>query len=766
MTPRSSLDDPLELGRSDPSPSALWGGLFHVPLADRRFRRIVLLTLVMLLAHFALDYLQNSGVLPIEGFASDALLLFPVIYASVDFGIVGALGTALSGSVVILASEFVVRDTSHELSAEWTILAIIVATALVLGLIEDRLRDQRQFLELATRDAGTAVWEYDVERGAMRRSANHDGLYGLAWQRPWRLEAFLEATHPDDRNVSAAAIEGSVAPGGPNEYAFDFRVVLPDGSVRWLAVRGAVTARDESGRGRLVRGVLFDVTARQEQQRQLERLNVLYAALSECNQAVVRARDESDLFARIVNGVVNVGVADMAWVGLFDDARATARPVASAGRLAGEFLAEREVIRAHSTATWPATEAAQSGELVTRDVSLEDPDELSRATAARGWRSVVALPIRRRGSVVAALSLYFNEGGFSDQALRPLLAEMMMDLSFALDLFEDGREREVVQLELRDSEERFRAVVEQSVVGIYLVRDGRFVLANAKAASLLGYESASAMLGESASIIETVDGDVSSNDRSFLLESDRERVIDVPRPSGGVAHLWVSSAPIVERTGPTLLGVLDDVSALVEHDALVAAHLGEVVNLVHATVGVATSISELRDPYTAGHQSRVGAVAAAIGDALGLDADHVEGLRMAGQLHDLGKIAVPAEILTRPGRLNDMERRLIEQHPQVGYDILRDVPFTSPVALVALQHHERLDGSGYPQGLRDDEIVLDARIVAVADVIEAMSSHRPYRPSLGLDAAIAEVERGSGTRYDAAVVTAALRLARSGELPL
>jgi len=175
---------------------------------------------------------------------------------------------------------------------------------------------------------------------------------------------------------------------------------------------------------------------------------------------------------------------------------------------------------------------------------------------------------------------------------------------------------------------------------------------------------------------------------------------------------------------------------------------------------VATNLSELRDPYTAGHERRVGEIAVAIGIELGFDARRQEGLRVAGYLHDIGKITVPVEILCKPGRLSPIEFELIKGHPQSSYDVLKDVEFPWPVAEVALQHHERIDGSGYPQGLKGEAILLEARIMAVADVIEAMSSHRPYRPGLGIEAALAEIERGRGSAYDADIADACLRLFR------
>lgn len=167
---------------------------------------------------------------------------------------------------------------------------------------------------------------------------------------------------------------------------------------------------------------------------------------------------------------------------------------------------------------------------------------------------------------------------------------------------------------------------------------------------------------------------------------------------------------------------------------------------------------DARDPYTAGHQRRVGELAMAIALEMGLPEEQANGIRLAAIIHDLGKIRIPSEILSKPGGLTDIELMLIKTHPQAGYDILKDVKFPWPIADIILQHHERLDGSGYPQGLRGGQILLESRIMAVADVVEAMSTHRPYRPALGIDAALREIERGRGGLYDPAVVDVCLRL--------
>lgn len=179
-------------------------------------------------------------------------------------------------------------------------------------------------------------------------------------------------------------------------------------------------------------------------------------------------------------------------------------------------------------------------------------------------------------------------------------------------------------------------------------------------------------------------------------------------------------------------------------------------------VDVVATIVEKRDPYTAGHEQRVASLAKAIAQELGLGSREIEGLHMAAIIHDLGKVAIPNELLSKPGRLTDLEFQFIQTHVQVGYDILHRMEFPWPMARLVHQHHERLDGSGYPQGLKDGEIVLEARILGVADVVEAMSSHRPYRPALGIDTALEEITRNRGTLYDTDVVEVCYNLFKEG----
>ena len=201
-----------------------------------------------------------------------------------------------------------------------------------------------------------------------------------------------------------------------------------------------------------------------------------------------------------------------------------------------------------------------------------------------------------------------------------------------------------------------------------------------------------------------------------------------------------------------------------EHlEELVAARTAQLRKALVGSIEAVASCVEIRDPYTSGHQHRVAKLATAIARELKLSEPLIQGIDLTSQIHDIGKISVPAEILSMPRRLTEVEMALVRHHCQAGYDAVKDIDFPWPVARAILQHHERLDGSGYPNGLKGDDIIMEARYIAVADVVEAMSSHRPYRPGFGSEAALAEIEHKRGVYFDPQVVDACLRLFREKE---
>ena len=227
----------------------------------------------------------------------------------------------------------------------------------------------------------------------------------------------------------------------------------------------------------------------------------------------------------------------------------------------------------------------------------------------------------------------------------------------------------------------------------------------------------------------------------------------------------LAEGPFLKEERPLIDAIAKRLGEFVEHrqaekerrratEKLLAA-MKETIHAIAVTV-------ETRDPYTAGHQRRVTDLASAIGKELGLSEGQTEGIRMAGIIHDIGKIYVPAEILSKPGSLAEVEFSMIKMHAQAGFDILKTIEFPWPIAQIVLQHHERVNGSGYPLGLSGEDILLEARILAVGDVVEAMASHRPYRPALGLDKALEEIAQNKGKLYDSEVANACIRLFTEG----
>ena len=331
-------------------------------------------------------------------------------------------------------------------------------------------------------------------------------------------------------------------------------------------------------------------------------------------------------------------------------------------------------------------------------------------------------------------------------------------------IIRDITERKRIDRELADAEAQFRALVEQSIAGTYIVQDGKLVYINPRYAQILGYGSAKELVGQDVTEV------VVEKDRAMVLENQR-RQIEGGMPSlsytytalkkdGSKVEIGVHDVRATHRGRLAIIGLMQDISEKKRAEEQISHYIEQLEKTLMGTVQVATTRSELRDPYTAGHERRVAEIAVAIGAELGFDASRLDGLRVAGYLHDIGKITIPAEILSKPGKLSAVEFMLIQGHSQAGYDVLKGVEFPWPVAEITLQHHERMDGSGYPKGLKGEAILPEARIIAVADVVEAMASHRPYRPTLGIDKALAEIERGRGTAYDPSIADACLRLFR------
>ena len=322
----------------------------------------------------------------------------------------------------------------------------------------------------------------------------------------------------------------------------------------------------------------------------------------------------------------------------------------------------------------------------------------------------------------------------------------------------DITERKRAEEALKESEDRYRTLFEDATDGMALAdaETGILMDCNQRLCQMVERDKQE-LVGQAHNILHLPDDLIEGRSPTFQkhrAENPEDALEDrLIARSGQLTPVEIRAAKIRINNRDCMLGIFRDIterkqSLIVLQEALVG------------TVQAMATVVESRDPYTAGHQRRVAELAQAIASEMNLPANQIEGIQMAAIIHDLGKIAVPAEILSKPKKLTAIEYGLIKSHPQDGYDMLKDINFPWPIAKIILEHHENLDGSGYPNGLVGENILLESKIIAVADVVEAMASHRPYRPALGIDIALKEIETNKGTLYDEDVADVCLRLFR------
>ena len=349
--------------------------------------------------------------------------------------------------------------------------------------------------------------------------------------------------------------------------------------------------------------------------------------------------------------------------------------------------------------------------------------------------------------------------------------------------YEDITERKRAEEALKGSEERQRAILEGSPTPTFVIDGGHRVigwnkaleeLTGVRSDDVIDTDSHSKILyGEKRPTVADllVDGaaDLTAEirrwygghyRRSELLDEAYEATGPFSFPGKEPRWLHFTSAAIRDARGEMIgaIETMTDISPLKRAEDELRENVERLKKVMSGVIRAIDVIVETRDPYTAGHQHQVARLATAIATEMGLPADTVEAIYVAASIHDLGKIYVPAEILSKPGHISDIERGIIRTHPQVGYDILKSIDFPWPIAEIVLQHHERMDGTGYPRGLKDGDIRIEARILGLADVVESMGSHRPYRPTLGTEKALDEIRKNRGTLYDPAVVDVCLAL--------
>lgn len=508
-----------------------------------------------------------------------------------------------------------------------------------------------------------------------------------------------------------------------------------------------------------------DITERRIAQKTMQRQNRALQALSACSRSLVNAEDIDTLLNEVCDTIVMVGGYRLAWVGFVEHDAAKSVRIASHAGAGSNYVTDLKI--SWGTTPWgmgPSGTAIREVKTVIAHDLKNQPNYLPWRNMAveSGFVGSIALPLKVRGAVLGVLTIYTDEAEAFDAAEVQLLEELSDDLAYGIESRRTGTLRETLEDRLIASETRLRMIIESAPAGIFAVRHGVFIYANPRMEEILGYGK-----GELAG--KRSEDVVVPEDWHLVLEAMQELAahgstgnfaVRALRKDHAIIGLGLQDVRADYEGEPAIIGMAQDITERQRTQSEIQHYIALLEHTAEATLQAVAAMVEQRDPYTAGHERRVGALAAAIGAEMGLSQHAVRGLNLCGIVHDIGKIAVPAELLSKPTRLNDIEMSLVRMHAQTGYDVLKDVDFPWPVAEVIRQHHERMDGSGYPRKLQGDAIIPEARIMMVADVVESMSSHRPYRPSLGLDAALAEIEQHSGTWYDPQVVAACLRLFR------
>lgn len=355
--------------------------------------------------------------------------------------------------------------------------------------------------------------------------------------------------------------------------------------------------------------------------------------------------------------------------------------------------------------------------------------------------------------------------------LTVLLSSLSLGREIILS-FSDITNIRLQENEIRQKEENLRQIIEQPNVGIYVRDENTFLYTNNKFCDIIGY-SPDELKNKGLADLITKDPETQAAVKEIWHSINQKGntisyQIPFERKDGQHIILGIHGTLIIRDGKPAFVSVVEDITKAEHARQQTQFYIQKLENAIKGTFLAVSNMVELRDPYTSGHEHRVAAIAKRIAQEMGLSDARCNAIELIGLVHDIGKVSVPAELLAKPGRLSQMEFELVKGHAEAGYKILKDIKFDFPVAETIWQHHERLDGSGYPRGLKGDEILLETRIVMVADVAEAMSAHRPYRASLGLDAALEELQRGRDKIYDPIVVDALLKLVRENnhQLPV
>jgi len=377
------------------------------------------------------------------------------------------------------------------------------------------------------------------------------------------------------------------------------------------------------------------------------------------------------------------------------------------------------------------------------------------------------------GTIGEETAVALMKAGAHDYIMKDRLSRLASATEQALKDAENLRIRKQTNETLKESEKKYRLLAD-NINDVIFVLDMNlsYTYVSPSVKILSGYEPEELLKQPTIDSLTTSAWDLAMKTVSEVMELEKSEhreinisrtfQLEMKRKDGTTVWTEVKFSFIRDENQQPMgiMGVARDITERKRAEKKLEQTMSSLKKAVDATIQVLVSAVEARDPYTAGHQLRSANLAGAIAAEMGLAQEKIDGIRMVGSIHDIGKLSVPTEILTKSARLTKIEFSMIKGHSQAGYEMVKDVESSWPLAQIIYQHHERMNGTGYPRNLKGDEILMEARIMAVADVVEAMASHRPYRPPLGIETALTEIEKNKGTLYDNAPADACLRLFR------